>query len=208
MQRSMLPSITGRPSKRASNDAKTLRYPHNGQPSAAMTASDWFRTRYVSELPYDFGDGKIIHMGRHSIPSQAPDLFSVGRSSPRANLRAGDRAITTSGCLPKDLPPVYEISGSTANSTCCCKRQTMRLGDAEGRLCIATPFPTRRTPVCRGKGLPHNQANSSSEHQKFCGVDSGAGERCARRLQGWDHANKNCPTVRPLSGGCSQGPFI
>ena len=44
LQRSMLPSITGRPSKRASSDAKTLRYPHNGQPSAAMTASDWFRS--------------------------------------------------------------------------------------------------------------------------------------------------------------------
>jgi len=62
--------------------------------------------------------------------------------------------------------------------------------------------------VATEKGFPASQAVSSSKHQKCCGVDSGKGERCARRLQGWRHACKNCPPVRPLSSGCSQGSFI
>ena len=203
----MLPSITGRPSKRASSEAKnsvtSLRLVFSGDDGVVLVSEN-----VVSELPCDFDDGKIIHMGRHSIPSQTGDLFSVGRSSPEQQISEPEAApLPRRVALPKDLPAAMRYlddrqldlllqaaideAAKTRKVAC----ESRRRSHIDGRR-----FATK-------KGFP-GQADSLSEHQKCCGVNSGAGERCARRLQGWDHANENCPPVRPLSGGCSPGPFI
>ena len=123
----------------------------------------------VSELPCDSDDGKIIHMGRHSIPSQTGDLFSVGRSSPEQQISEPEAApLPRRVASPKTCPGPCVI-WTTEYSTCCCKRQSTSLR-RRGR----SPVNRDAVPTATDAGLPRKKA-SPVKRTRYQNIKGAAG---------------------------------
>ena len=120
----------------------------------------------VSELPCDSDDGKIIHMGRHSIPSQTGDLFSVGRSSPEQQISEPEAApLPRRVALPKDLPGAMRYLDDRVLDL------LLQAANDEARRRGRSPVNRDAVPTATDAGLPRKKASprqtdSLSEHQK------------------------------------------